>query len=65
VHAEQLFDALHRDPDPGVRKVALRSAAALNSPAVLQRLRAVSADDPEPSLRELASTLVRTASPPR
>ena len=64
-HGEQLFEALHRDPDAGVRKVALRSAAGLNSPAVLQRLRAVEASDPEPPLRELAGTLARPAAPPR
>jgi hypothetical protein len=60
-HGEALFDALHRDADAGVRKVALRSAAALNSPAMLQRLRTLSTSDPEPGLRELASTLLRTA----
>ena len=64
-HGEALFEALHRDPDAGVRKVALRSAATLNSPKMLQRLRTLSASDPEPSLRELADTLLRTALPPR
>lgn len=62
---EALFDALHRDSDAGVRKVAVRSAAAMNSPAILQRLRTLSTTDPEPSLRELAGTLLRTANPPR
>jgi hypothetical protein len=65
VRGEALFDMLHRDPDAGVRKVAMRSAAALNSPAMLQRLRTLSTSDPEPSLRELAGTLLRTANPPR
>ena len=61
---EAMFESLHRDPDPGVRKVALRSAAALNAPAVLQRLRTLAESDPEPTLRDLATTLLRTANPP-
>ncbi|MBV8034856.1 hypothetical protein [Roseateles sp.] len=59
-HGEALFDALQHDPDAGVRKVALSAAATLTSPAMLQRLRALSTSDPEPHLRELAGALLRS-----
>jgi hypothetical protein len=52
--------ALTRDADPGVRKFALKSAAARPADAALNaRVRALQTSDPSPTIRALASRAVR------
>ena len=63
--AERLMDRLQTDPDSGVRKVMLRSAAAFTSPRVAERLQRMAKTDPEPFLRELATTAARGMKPAR
>lgn len=53
--ASPLMGLLIEDGDVGVRKVALKSAAAFASPAMDERMQRVAARDPEPALRELAT----------
>jgi HEAT repeat protein len=52
--AEPHVDELLRDSDVGVRKVALTSAAAFDSPAMTTRVQRLAAHDPEPAMRALA-----------
>ena len=52
--AVQVFQDLHADPDPGVRKVALRSSVGLTGPAVRARYESMAQTDPEPVIRDLA-----------
>lgn len=52
--AEPHVEALLRDDDLGVRKVALRSAAAFDSPAMTAHVRRLAEEDPEPAMRDLA-----------
>ena len=59
-HGAEIFELLHADPDPGVRKVAINSATRLASPEILARLNMVAKNDPEPSLRELATRAAAT-----
>jgi hypothetical protein len=59
-HGAEVFEFLHADPDPGVRKVAVNSAALLSSPEILARLNSIAESDPEPSLRELAIKALAT-----
>jgi HEAT repeat protein len=53
-HAERLLAALETDPDPGVRKVMVKSAAQVKSPRAATLLKQMSAADPEPFVREKA-----------
>ena len=53
-HAERLLTALKTDPDPGVRKVMVKSAAQVKSPRAAALLKQMSAADPEPFVREKA-----------
>ena len=52
--AEPHVDQLLQDSDVGVRKVALKSAAAFDSPAMTTRVQRLATHDPEPAMRELA-----------
>ena len=52
--AESHVDELLQDSDVGVRKVALTSAAAFDSPAMTTRIQRLAAHDPEAAMRDLA-----------
>ena len=52
--AERVMTILQDDKDPSIRKVALKSAAAFKSPAIVAKVQQLSASDPEPYVRELA-----------
>ena len=52
--AEPYVDGLLQDSDVGVRKVALKSAAAFDSPAMTARVQRLAEQDPEPAMRDLA-----------
>lgn len=52
--AEPQIDGLLQDSDVGVRKVALKSAAAFDSPAMIARVQRLAEHDPEPAMRDLA-----------
>jgi HEAT repeat protein len=51
---EPHIDGLLQDSDIGVRKVALQSAAAFDSPAMITRVQRLGERDPEPAMRDLA-----------
>jgi HEAT repeat protein len=52
--AEPALDPLLRDVDPGVRKVALRSAVVVDSPALRQRVAAMADKDEDEAIRAAA-----------
>jgi HEAT repeat protein len=52
--AEPTVDALLQDDDPGVRKVALRSAARMRSPRLHARVEEIADRDPDPAVRSAA-----------
>ena len=54
-HAERLLTALKADPDAGVRKVMVRSAAQVKSPRAAALVKQMSAADPEHFVREKAA----------
>jgi HEAT repeat protein len=58
-NADRMLGLLKDDPDIGVRKVALRSAARFNSPQIVAKLRQMAEMDPEPILRDLAANAVK------
>jgi HEAT repeat protein len=53
-YAEAQVEELLQDSDVGVRKVALQSVAAFDSPAMAARARRLAEHDPEPAIRDLA-----------
>jgi hypothetical protein len=57
-HADRMLGLLKDDPDIGVRKVALQSAAKFESPTIVAKLRQIAETDPEPVLRDLAANSV-------
>jgi hypothetical protein len=57
-HAERMLDLLRGDPDAGIRKVVLASAARLTSPQVAAKIQQMAETDPEPFVRELAASTV-------
>jgi hypothetical protein len=57
---EQLFELLHADPDPGVRKVTLNSGIGLTSPKVRAHYQAAAASDADPAIRALAAKAAAT-----
>jgi HEAT repeat protein len=60
----QTILALTRDSDPGVRKFAIKSAAARPGDAALAaRVRALQTSDPSPTIRALASRATRGGGP--
>ncbi len=56
--AERLIDRLQGDADPGVRKVLVNSAAVFRSPRVVERVRRMAEQDPEPFVRASAARSV-------
>lgn len=56
--APETVIALLRDRDPGVRKFALKSAAAISSPAIQAMVDFMRDQDPEPHLRALANEII-------
>ena len=50
-HAERVLETLKSDPDPGVRKVMVKSAARVSSPRVSAVLKQIAQSDPEPFVR--------------
>lgn len=48
---------LLQDPDPGVRKFALKGAGPLDAPEIVATVDRMRADDPETHLRELAADI--------
>lgn len=54
--ADKTVGLLQDDPDTGVRKVVLKSAAGFRSPAVMARVKRMAEDDPESFVRELAES---------
>ena len=58
--AEHMLDRMIDDPDVGIRKVALTSAVNLTSPKVAAKLQQMAETDPEPFVRELAASTVKT-----
>ncbi|MDQ4025155.1 MAG: HEAT repeat domain-containing protein [Actinomycetota bacterium] len=52
------FRRLLSDPDPGVRKVALRSARASAGPAVRAEIERIAREDPEDGLRSAARAVL-------
>lgn len=57
--AGPLLDRLLGDPDAGVRKTALKSAAGFVSAAMRARVQRVAERDPAPFLREMANRAMR------
>ncbi len=51
-HAERVLNILKRDPDPGVRKVMVKSASRVNSPSVAAALKQIGRSDSEPFVRQ-------------
>ena len=67
-HAERVLDMLKSDPDPGVRRVMVKSAARVSSPRVAAVLKQMAKSDPEPYVRETSARLLapsRKAAPAR
>ena len=57
----QVILALTRDPDPGVRKFAVKAAATRPHDAALAaRVRAIQSSDPSPTIRALAARAGRS-----
>ena len=61
-HAERVLNRLKSDPDPGVRKVMVRSASRVRSPRVATVLKQIAKSDPEPFVRE---TIARILAAPK
>jgi HEAT repeat protein len=61
-HAERGVDPLLDDDDASVRKVALRSAASVDSPGMKARVKRVAEQDSDPVLREAARGALREGS---
>jgi HEAT repeat protein len=55
--AADVLTPLLQDPDPGIRKVALRSSAYARSESLRAALSIVAKSDPVPELRQLAQEL--------
>lgn len=61
--AASIAEQLLADPDIGVRARAAKAAAVLHEPALAKQIRAMAKEDAEPSVRELATELVKEMSP--
>jgi HEAT repeat protein len=59
-HAERVLNNLKSDPDPGVRKVMVKSAARVASPRIAAVLRQVAQSDPEPFVRKAITSPLAT-----
>jgi len=58
-HADRILDRLKDDPDIGIRKVALQSAATFKSPTIVAKLRQIAKTEQEPILRDFAANAVK------
>jgi HEAT repeat protein len=56
--AERILDQLKDDPDAGIRKVMLNSLDRFRSKQIEAKLQQIAQEDPEPFLRELASSTI-------
>ena len=59
-HAERVLNTLKSDPDPGVRKVMVKSAARVKSPRVAAVLKQIARSDPAPFVREATARPLAT-----
>ena len=57
-HAERVLNTLKKDPDPGVRKVMVKSASRVSSPGVAAVLKQIARSDPEPFVRTTTAALL-------
>jgi HEAT repeat protein len=57
--ALKVVDLLMNDPDAGVRKVLLKSAARFRSRQMVTKLTHLAKSDPEPFVRDLAASTVK------
>jgi hypothetical protein len=60
--SDQILQKLLADPEPAVRKFAVRSASPRNSAAVLQRVREISVADADPRLQREARERISSIS---
>lgn len=61
--AKPLLQGLLADADPGVRKVAIRSAASARTAELGEKVRELAARDPAPHNRKLAARVLAVAYP--
>lgn len=59
IQAERLLDLFTTDQDAGIRKVLLKSAERFKSLEVEMKLQQMAKTDPEPFVRELATSVVK------
>jgi HEAT repeat protein len=59
VEAEKVMKLVSNDPDLGVRKVVLKSVAEFKSPRMAAKLQEMAENDPEPFVRELATSALK------
>ena len=66
VHAARVLNTLKSDPDPGVRKVMVKSASRVSSPGIAAVLKQIARSDPEPFVRKTTADLLSapTKAPP-
>ncbi|HLB70695.1 MAG: HEAT repeat domain-containing protein [Candidatus Methanoperedens sp.] len=57
--ASRVSDLLIEDQDTGVRKVTLKSISNFRSPGLVAKVKKLADKDPEPFIRDLASSTVR------
>jgi HEAT repeat protein len=60
-HAERGADPLLEDEDAGVRKVALQSAIAIDSPGMAAKVKRMAEEDSDPIVREAARSALPEA----
>ena len=60
--SDQMLLKLLADPQPGVRKFAVRAVSERNSEAVLRRVREISAADDDPRLQRVAEERISSIS---
>jgi HEAT repeat protein len=61
VDSQLWLDRLSRDPSPAVRAAVLRTMAEANDIRLATRMREIAADDPSPTIRELAEYYLRSS----
>ncbi len=55
VQAEKILELLKDDPDPGIRKVLVKSVDGFGSQRFVERVQHMADSDPDPFVRDLAS----------
>jgi HEAT repeat protein len=58
-HAVEITATLLGDDETGMRVGAMKAAATLNDPALIERLDRMANEDPEPAIRDLAADMAR------